>query len=375
MTGSWGSPGGEEPDSPSRRRLLRNLGLTVGSASVAGCADRDIELGPDVTEEDALPRPIKVTGSAQTKVDPDRAIMEIDVIDAPGVPVADTGTQEELAQECQFTLESRYELIDTSVWPSWENVTAVRKGGTTTFNRTALQNANAKLDQSQRSLLSDYQGIDITQYASATQRERLATRLDDVRSALEAELSDEDTIDTSRFAMDRVDTNRAVHSLLIETQNLSSLGQMAEAALEAGAGRINRVVFTISQDRRAKEYGETIPDAMEDGRMKAEKIARESNTVLVRRRSVDATDCTDEVGLFRQRHPDSEWNANQNVMGRSIKIPEPATDIDPIDEISSDIIEFDPGPITYSLDVDIQYLAVSEDKVDSYNGGQTNDIS
>lgn len=142
-------------------------------------------------------------------------------------------------------------------------------------------------------------------------RDELATRADDLVSALVEYGVDEDDITTRRFGIhDRIDRRameadgveprsredveeyvyyQGTHSFTVETGDVDGVGALIDAAVDGGADTVGQVTFTLSDERRETLRQQALQRAIRDAREEAETIAGEVGASVAEATVVDAS--------------------------------------------------------------------------------------
>ena len=76
----------------------------------------------------------------------------------------------------------------------------------------------------------------------------------------------------------------------METEDVDGVGGVIDAAVEGGADSIDRVTFSLTDERRAELRDEALEEALEDAREEAETIAKEIGATVTEATVVDASD-------------------------------------------------------------------------------------
>lgn len=142
-------------------------------------------------------------------------------------------------------------------------------------------------------------------------RDDLSRRADAVRAALrDAGLAEED-ITTSRFSInERVDHRRlreadidpdspearerfrfyrGTHAMEVELDDVDAVGSVIDTAVDAGVDEVDRVTFTLSEEKRTDLREEALRKAVGSAREKADAIAEEVDGEIVEATVVDAS--------------------------------------------------------------------------------------
>lgn len=154
--------------------------------------------------------------------------------------------------------------------------------------------------------------VETTADTAGDARADLARRAEDVRTALIEFGLEEDAVTTRRFRIhERVDRRKmeedgvrpssreeaekysyyeGTHSFTVEVGDVDQVGGVIDAAVEAGADEIDRVTFTLSDERRATLREKALTEALRNARSEAETIASEVGASIVEADVVDASD-------------------------------------------------------------------------------------
>lgn len=131
-------------------------------------------------------------------------------------------------------------------------------------------------------------GVEATADDAATARDRVASDVSAVRSGLVDAGVDDDAVTTTSFGIvpvyERSDEGddrsvvgyRATHSLAVEAAP-DRAGTVVDAAVEAGATRVDGVRFTLSDDRRVELRATALDRALSAARTDADGIAAGTN--------------------------------------------------------------------------------------------------
>lgn len=107
-------------------------------------------------------------------------------------------------------------------------------------------------------------------------REELASRAEELKDALLEFGLDEEQITTGRYDIreHRNDgTYRGTNEFQINVEDVDSVGELIDAAVDGGADEVGRIHFGISEDRRDELRDEAIELAAENARDEAETVA------------------------------------------------------------------------------------------------------
>ena len=199
-------------------------------------------------------------------------------------------------------------------------------------------------------------GVEASGDSAGAVRSELATRAEELRTALLEFGLDEDAVTTSNFYIsDRVDRRRmeeegvrpdspeadvyvyyeGTHSFSVEVAAIDDVGAVIDAAVDGGADRVGRVTFTLSEERRTELREEALRKAIRGARAEAEAIADEVGTSIAETTVVDASD-----GRVSPVHRDVSFEAAASAT-----------------ETAGDgaATGVQPGDVTVTADVRIQY--------------------
>lgn len=155
-------------------------------------------------------------------------------------------------------------------------------------------------------------GVETTADNAQDVRAELARRAEDVRTALLAAGLEEDRVTTQRFTIrERLDRRQmeadgvrpdspealeeytyyqGTHAFTVEVSDVDAVGDVIDTAVEAGANQIDRVTFTLSEEKRATLREQALREAIQNARSEAEVIAEEVGASIVEATVVDASD-------------------------------------------------------------------------------------
>ncbi len=189
-------------------------------------------------------------------------------------------------------------------------------------------------------------------------RDDLATRAESVRTALVEAGVDEDDITTTRFRIDeRIDRRRlreaeidpdspearerfrfyqGSHTFEIEIDDVGAVGSTIDAAVDAGADEVDRVVFTLSDEKRTELREEALRKAVRNARSEADAVADEVGAEIVEATVVDAS--SGRIGPV-ERSGDAAAAATPTPQAES----------------GGSSTGVEPGDVTVSVDVDVRY--------------------
>lgn len=155
-------------------------------------------------------------------------------------------------------------------------------------------------------------GIEVTGEQPGPVRSELAERSDRVRSALREFGIPEDAITTERFNIDErldreameadgvrprrdVDLERyryyvGVHTLSVDVETIGEAGEVVDVAVDAGATAVDRVTYTLSDEKRKDLQQTATRRALRNARSEADAIAEEVDGRIVEATVVDASE-------------------------------------------------------------------------------------
>jgi len=190
-------------------------------------------------------------------------------------------------------------------------------------------------------------------------RDDLSRRADAVRAALlDAGLAEED-VTTSRFHInERVDHRRlreedvdpdspearerfrfyqGTHALEVELDDVDAVGSVIDTAVDAGVDEVDRVTFTLSEEKRTDLREEALRKAINNAREKADAIAEEVDGEIIEATVVDAS---------RGRIAPVQRSGGTALQATPTPAPADGTG-------GSTGVE--PGDVTVTVDVDVRY--------------------
>ncbi|MCU4800025.1 SIMPL domain-containing protein [Halobacteria archaeon HArc-gm2] len=198
-------------------------------------------------------------------------------------------------------------------------------------------------------------GVEASGESAGAVRNELATRAEELRTALLDYGLDEDAVTTSNFYIsDRVDRRRmeeegvrpdsekadeyvyyqGTHSFSVEVEAIDEVGAVIDAAVDGGADRVGRVTFTLSEERRTELREEALRKAIQGARSEAEAIADEVGTSIAETTVVDASQ--GQVTPFHREFAyDAAATATETAGGASTGV--------------------EPGDVTVSASVRVRY--------------------
>lgn len=192
-----------------------------------------------------------------------------------------------------------------------------------------------------------------------TVRDDLATRAEQVRSALLETGLDEADITTTEFRIDEQIDHRKLreadvdpdspearerfrfyegsHTFEVELDDVEAVGSTIDAAVGAGADEVDRVVFTLSDEKRRELREQALREAVQNARSEAEAVADEVGAEVVEATVVDAS--RGRIGPV-ERSGDAALAATPT--------PQAAGD-------GGSATGVEPGDVTVSVDVDVRF--------------------
>lgn len=195
-------------------------------------------------------------------------------------------------------------------------------------------------------------GVEATADSADAVRDELATRSAALEDALLAYGIDEDDITTSRYDIRerpdrrRTDTGEAdpdsredaeedvhyvgTHSFRVEVRNVDEAGAVVDVAVDAGADTVDRIHFTLSDERRAELRETALEDALEDARSEAEFVADRIDATVVEVEMIDTA------------------GGRVSPVSEDVEMAAAADDAAPP-------TEFQPGEVTVTATVDVRY--------------------
>jgi len=120
--------------------------------------------------------------------------------------------------------------------------------------------------------------------AITTQRFRIRERIDRRR------MREADVDPDSREDMEEFVTYEGTHSFVVEIDDIDEVGAVVDTAVDAGASEVDRVIFTLSDERRAQLRDEALREAVRNARSEAETIADEMGASIQEATVADASE-------------------------------------------------------------------------------------
>jgi hypothetical protein len=183
--------------------------------------------------------------------------------------------------------------------------------------------------------------VTVTERAASadTASDRLATATDAVRAALADAGVAADDVETRHYHVGprydhRHDRDReptgyvATHALVVTVRDVADAGRVVDAAVAAGADRIDGVRFGLSDDRRQELRDDAVAAAMADARADAEALAASESLAV--------------TGVHRISTGSPSYPAHASADGRAEAGGETS---------------FAPGPVTVTVHVTVTYVA------------------
>ena len=165
-------------------------------------------------------------------------------------------------------------------------------------------------------------GVESTGEDAAAVRDDLATRAEELEAGLLEYGLDDEAITTDRFRVrERYDHEAmrqdgvepqteeeaaeyryyvGTHTYAVEVHDVDDVGGVIDAAIDAGADEVGRIVFTLSDDRRDELREEALEEALEDARDEADFVAAEVDASVVDAQHVDTSGA--DVSPVRERY-------------------------------------------------------------------------
>lgn len=147
-------------------------------------------------------------------------------------------------------------------------------------------------------------GVETTSTEANEARERLASRVSNMRSALEDAGIDDDQIRTMDFNIyEQRDPRRptqgtgneevtyvARHAFEIELTDLDRIGEIIDTAVSNGATQVSNVQYTLSEERRRQVKSEALRDAVDNARSQAGTLAGSAGVSVGSVQSISTAD-------------------------------------------------------------------------------------
>ena len=122
-------------------------------------------------------------------------------------------------------------------------------------------------------------GVETQALTAVEASQKNAATMNNVVTAVKSLGISDDEISTSRFNVypnydttGRVITGYSVSNIVsVKTDQITKASQIIDAAVDAGANRVDSIFFTLSNELDKQVRDELIADAVRDGKMKAEK--------------------------------------------------------------------------------------------------------
>lgn len=155
-------------------------------------------------------------------------------------------------------------------------------------------------------------GVESNADTASAVRTDLADRSEQLRQALLDYGLDEDAVTTSEFRIhERIDRRQmeedgvnprnreeaeeyvyyvGTHAFTVELEAIDEVGAVIDTAVDAGADTVDRVTFTLSDEKRDTLREEALRKALQGARSEAETIADEVGTTIAEATVVDASE-------------------------------------------------------------------------------------
>jgi hypothetical protein len=112
-------------------------------------------------------------------------------------------------------------------------------------------------------------------------RDQLATDADGMRAALREAGVTDDQIRTTSYGISQtyesreseIPRYRGVHGFRVTLDDIEAVGTVVDAAVAGGASRVERVQFTLSEEREREVRAAALADAMANARAQADALA------------------------------------------------------------------------------------------------------
>lgn len=199
-------------------------------------------------------------------------------------------------------------------------------------------------------------GIQSTADSAGEVRDELASGADELRSALREYGIDDENVTTQRYQIrERYDRRRmeeagvrpdseeaqeyvtyhGTHAFTVELEDIDAVGEVIDVAVGAGADEIDRVTYTLSEEKRAELREEALRKALQQARSEAETIADEIGGAVVEATVVDASEGRVSPVQRRVAHEAAAATPTADAGGRPTSI--------------------ESGDVTVSADVNVRY--------------------
>lgn len=269
-----------------KRREMLVAGGTVVATALAGCAGSPDTNSNDVGAQDgnattpgsATGRSITVGSTGEAKGEPDLAVVQL--------------------------------AVQTSADAAGDARADLAEGGEDV--RTALLE------------------FGLAENAITTQRFQIRERLDRRR------MEEDGVRPSSRAEAEKYIYYEGTHSFTVEVADIEQVGGVIDTAVGAGADEIDRVTFTLSEERRATLREEALKEALQNARSEAETIASQVGASIVEAEVVDASNA--RVSPVRREVATAGGDAG----GMPTEAPAPSTGVEP-------------GDVTVTAEVHVQY--------------------
>jgi uncharacterized protein YggE len=145
--------------------------------------------------------------------------------------------------------------------------------------------------------------IEVTGDDASAVRERLAENASQLRTALDEAGIAADQVRTRHYDIDRNHRRRhperrmdeqpayrGVHAIEVTLSNTSKAGDVIDVAVENGAGNVDGVRFTLSEEKRRDLREDALQDAMANARSQAGTLADEGNLTVESVHSIETSE-------------------------------------------------------------------------------------
>lgn len=134
---------------------------------------------------------------------------------------------------------------------------------------------------------------------------------------------------------------RGIHAFTVTLDDVNQTGEVTDASADAGA-QIQRVAFTLSEDRRIELRDEALTNAMDDARRQATTLAEAGDLQVTGVRTIDATDRQHGPVIFEDAVAEADEGGGTT---------------------------FEPGDVTVTVRVSVTYDAESTADAESTDDG------
>lgn len=142
-------------------------------------------------------------------------------------------------------------------------------------------------------------GVEATGDDASDVRDELAEGAEALRATFEELGIPEENVQSGRYAIRERPRRReedpelvfeGTHSFEVELDDVDRVGEVIDAAVDAGADDVGRVNFTLREETRAAVRDEALDDALESADAEAEHIADNRGVEITGTRSVSTSD-------------------------------------------------------------------------------------